>query len=172
MGVYALFLPFAIRAYEGRESYSSLAIMAFVAFEFIVPKHHYRLTKMDKRGLLLNSRRLGSSGFLFLCTSVLDNGVRCGLLQYVPEGLQFAVGKCTALHGKCGKMHFSVGKPFLCRSFRGVKARIMRGICWKPTLRAQSLKNSRSRSGIGFFFQARLKVSSEPPTKAFLCGDF
>ena len=34
----------------GPQGYFSLAIIAFGAFEFIVPKYSYRLGKMDKRG--------------------------------------------------------------------------------------------------------------------------
>ena len=35
----------------GPEGYFSLAIIAFGAFGFIVPKYHYRLGKTDKRSL-------------------------------------------------------------------------------------------------------------------------
>ena len=45
------FLPLAITAFGGPEGYFSLAIIAFGAFEFIVPKYFYRLGKMDRRSL-------------------------------------------------------------------------------------------------------------------------
>ena len=48
---FPLFLLFAITAFGGPESYFSLAIIAFGAFGFIVPKYHYRLGNMDKRSL-------------------------------------------------------------------------------------------------------------------------
>ena len=38
-GVCPLFLPLAITAFGGPEGYFSLAIIAFGAFEFIVPKY-------------------------------------------------------------------------------------------------------------------------------------
>ena len=37
-GVFPLFLPLAIAAFGGPESYFSFAIIVFGAFEFIVPK--------------------------------------------------------------------------------------------------------------------------------------
>ena len=46
-----LFLPLAIAAFGGPQEYSSLAIIAFGAFESIVPKSYCRLGKMDKRSL-------------------------------------------------------------------------------------------------------------------------
>ena len=49
----------------GPASYFSLAVKAFGVSEFIVPKYHYRLGKMDKRSLdSLNLRRLRSSKLL------------------------------------------------------------------------------------------------------------
>ena len=48
---FPLFLLFAITAFGGPEGYFSLAIIAFGAFGFIVPKYHYRLGNMDKRSL-------------------------------------------------------------------------------------------------------------------------
>ena len=39
LGVFPLFLPLAIRAFGGPESYFSLAMIAFGAFELIVPKY-------------------------------------------------------------------------------------------------------------------------------------
>ena len=45
-----------ITAFGGSEGYSSLAIIAFGAFEFIVPKYYCRLGKMKKKkesGLLM-----------------------------------------------------------------------------------------------------------------------
>ena len=44
-GVFPLFLPLAITAFGGPEGY--FAIIAFGAFEFIVPKYYYRLGKME-----------------------------------------------------------------------------------------------------------------------------
>ena len=46
-----LFLPLAITAFGGPEGYSRLALIAFGAFGFFVPKYYYRLGKMDKRSL-------------------------------------------------------------------------------------------------------------------------
>ena len=46
-GVVPLFLPLAITACGGLEGYFSLAIIAFGAFQFIVPKYYYRLGKME-----------------------------------------------------------------------------------------------------------------------------
>ena len=47
---------------EGPEGYVSLAITAFGAFEFIVPKYHYRLGNMEaNESRPLNLRRLRSS---------------------------------------------------------------------------------------------------------------
>ena len=40
-------LPLAIAAFGGAEGYFSLAIIAFGAFGFIVPKYYYRLGKME-----------------------------------------------------------------------------------------------------------------------------
>ena len=37
----------AIKAFGGPEGSSSLAIIAFRAFQFIVPKYYYRLGKME-----------------------------------------------------------------------------------------------------------------------------
>ena len=48
---FSSFLPLAIIAFGGPEGYFSLAIIAFGAFEFIVPKYCYRSGKMDKRSL-------------------------------------------------------------------------------------------------------------------------
>ena len=50
-GVFPLFLPLAITAFGGPESYSNLAIIAFGEFELIVPKYYYRLGKMESRSL-------------------------------------------------------------------------------------------------------------------------
>ena len=50
-GVSPLFRPLAITAFGGPEGYFSLAIIAFGAFGFIVPKYYYRLGEMEKRGL-------------------------------------------------------------------------------------------------------------------------
>ena len=44
---FPLFLPLAITAFGGPEGYSSLAIIAFGAFQFIVPKYYCRLGKME-----------------------------------------------------------------------------------------------------------------------------
>ena len=38
-GVFPLFLPSAIAAFGGHKGHFSLAIMAFGAFEFIIPKY-------------------------------------------------------------------------------------------------------------------------------------
>ena len=46
-GVFPLFFPLAITAFGGPEGSFSLAIIAFGAFGFIVPKHYCRLGKMD-----------------------------------------------------------------------------------------------------------------------------
>ena len=50
-GVSPLFLSLAITgkftAFGGSEGYFILAIIAFGAFEFIVPKYYYRLGKME-----------------------------------------------------------------------------------------------------------------------------
>ena len=48
-GVFPLFLllPLAITAFEDPESYSSLALIAFGAFQFPVPKYYYRLGKRE-----------------------------------------------------------------------------------------------------------------------------
>ena len=55
-------LPLAITAFGGSDGYFSLAIMAFGAFEVVVPKYQYRLGKMEsKESRHLNLRRLGSS---------------------------------------------------------------------------------------------------------------
>ena len=40
-----MFLHLAIKAFGGPEGYFSLAIIAFRAFEFVVPKYYYRLGK-------------------------------------------------------------------------------------------------------------------------------
>ena len=48
---FPLFLPLAITAFGGPEGDFSLAIRAFRAFGFIVPKYYYRLGKMDKMSL-------------------------------------------------------------------------------------------------------------------------
>ena len=50
-GVFLLFLLLASTAFGGPEGYFSLAIKAFGAFGFVVPKYYYRLGKMDKRSL-------------------------------------------------------------------------------------------------------------------------
>ena len=50
-GVFLLFLPLAITAFGSPEGYFSLAIMAFGAFEFIVPNYYCRLGKMGMRSL-------------------------------------------------------------------------------------------------------------------------
>ena len=54
-GVIPLFLPLAITAFGGPEGCFSLAIIAFGAFQFIVPKHYYRLGKIEfeKSSLLI-----------------------------------------------------------------------------------------------------------------------
>ena len=44
-----MFLPLAITAFGGPEGYSSLAIIAFGACQFIVPKYYYRLGKMARK---------------------------------------------------------------------------------------------------------------------------
>ena len=49
-----MFLTLAITAFRGPEGYSSLAIIAFGAFQFIAPKYYYRLGKMvNKESSLL-----------------------------------------------------------------------------------------------------------------------
>ena len=48
-GVIPLFLPSAITAFGGTEGSFSLAIIAFGAFGFIVPKYDYRLGKMEMK---------------------------------------------------------------------------------------------------------------------------
>ena len=47
IGVIPLFLLLAITAFGGPEGLFSLAIIAFGAFEFIVPKYECRLGKME-----------------------------------------------------------------------------------------------------------------------------
>ena len=49
IGVFPLFLPLAITAFGGPEVYFSLAIIAFGAFQFVVPKYYYRLGKMKNK---------------------------------------------------------------------------------------------------------------------------
>ena len=44
-----MFLALAITAFGGPEGYFSLAIMAFGAFQFIVPKYYNRLGKTEFR---------------------------------------------------------------------------------------------------------------------------
>ena len=46
-GFFPLFLPLAITAFGAPEGYFSLAIIAFGAFGFIVPKCYDRLGKME-----------------------------------------------------------------------------------------------------------------------------
>ena len=48
-GVFPLFLPLAIAVFGGPGGYFSLAIIAFRAFEFSVPKYYDRLGKMEFR---------------------------------------------------------------------------------------------------------------------------
>ena len=47
-GIFPLFLPLAITACGGREGYLGLAIIAFRAFEVIVPKYYYRSGKWTR----------------------------------------------------------------------------------------------------------------------------
>ena len=49
-GVFPLFLPLAITAFGGPEGYFSFVIIAFGAFQFIVPKYYDRLGRMDFEG--------------------------------------------------------------------------------------------------------------------------
>ena len=42
-------LPLAITAFGGPEGYSSLAIIALGACQFIDPKYYYRLGKMESK---------------------------------------------------------------------------------------------------------------------------
>ena len=60
------FLPLAIAASGGPEGYSSLAIIAFGAFEFSIPK--FLLSSLGKNGQeeskLLTLRRFGLQGYL------------------------------------------------------------------------------------------------------------
>ena len=51
MAVFPLFLPLAITAFGGPEGQFSLAIIAFGAFEFLVPKYYCRLGKMELKSL-------------------------------------------------------------------------------------------------------------------------
>ena len=46
-GVFPLFLLLVITAFGGPEVYFSLAIIAFGAFQFVVPKYYSRLRKME-----------------------------------------------------------------------------------------------------------------------------
>ena len=48
-GIYPLSLPLAITAFGGPEGNFGLSIIAFGAFEFIVPKCYYRLGKMESK---------------------------------------------------------------------------------------------------------------------------
>ena len=50
-GVMPLFRPLAITAFGGPEGCFGLAIIAFGAFEFILPKYHYRLGKTESKSL-------------------------------------------------------------------------------------------------------------------------
>ena len=55
LDVFPLFLPSAITAFGGPEGSFSLGIIAFVAFELIVPKYYCRLGKreMEESRLLI-----------------------------------------------------------------------------------------------------------------------
>ena len=44
-----MFIPLAITAFGGPEGDFILAIIAFGAFEFILPKYYYRLGKMESK---------------------------------------------------------------------------------------------------------------------------
>ena len=46
---FPLFLPLAITTFGGPEGYFNLAIIAFGAFEFSVPKYYDRLGKMERK---------------------------------------------------------------------------------------------------------------------------
>ena len=48
---FPLFLPLAITAFRGPEGYFSPIIIAFKAFELILPKYYDRSGNMDKRSL-------------------------------------------------------------------------------------------------------------------------
>ena len=63
-GVFPLFLPLVITAFGGSEGYCSLAIIAFGASQFIVPKYSYRLGKMETKesSLLTVFKGSGSHG--------------------------------------------------------------------------------------------------------------
>ena len=50
-GVLPLFLPLAITACGGPEGYFSLAIIAFGAFELMVPKYYCRLERRGNEGV-------------------------------------------------------------------------------------------------------------------------
>ena len=63
--VFRLFLPLAITAIRGPAGYFRLAIIAFRAFGFTVPKYFDRSGKNgQEESRLLNSRRLRSSRYL------------------------------------------------------------------------------------------------------------
>ena len=68
-GIFPLSLPSAITAFGGAEGYfiKCLAIIAFGAFGFVVPKDYLSLRKNGQEGSrLLNLRRLWSSRLLLL----------------------------------------------------------------------------------------------------------
>ena len=50
-GVFPLFLPLAATAFGGPEGYVSLAIKAFGAIDFMLPKYYDRLGNMGERSL-------------------------------------------------------------------------------------------------------------------------
>ena len=76
-----------ITAFGGPESYFSLAIIAFGAFEFVVSKYDGRLGKMEfKESSLLNLRRLGSSSDLHSKQHVGEHPLVC------PETLKALTG--------------------------------------------------------------------------------
>ena len=65
---FGVFGPLAITTFGGAEGYFfGLAILAFGAFEFIVPKYYYDRLSLRQDGeegsRLLNLRRLGSSKY-------------------------------------------------------------------------------------------------------------
>ena len=87
-------------AFEGLESQFGLAIIAFGAFESIVPKYCFRLGEMDKRSL--DSLIQGGCGLLWECDKDGPQASVSGGEQ-VPGRASFTLcgGGCEALTQPC-----------------------------------------------------------------------
>ena len=84
----SLSLPLALAAFGGPEGNFSLAIRAFGAFEFIVPKYYYRLGKTENKE---SSRLIFKEFTVFkVIPLVLEKGVFC---QKIPFFLQGTTGE-------------------------------------------------------------------------------